>query len=319
MGIQKKALLIGNDIYYHPKVKNLSGCINDVEAIESQLSRNVDGTANFYTALHRNLTNKRMKEEIAFFLKRPAEQAVIYFSGHGYVSQEGGFLCGKDAEKGNIGVSTKWLSDLVKESNITDLTIILDCCHAAELFSKMELEGNLSVLPKGVSLLAATNRDDVAIEHNSRGVFSVIIEQGLNGAGADIFGNVNAADLFALAQNRLSPFQQRPVFKSVTDSLKPLRKCEPYVNIGVIRKLITDEFFPKVDSEIKVNPDILNQKKAEHDITYDTYLTLFIYEKAGLITCEKTHSLIQETFEWGSCTLSAYGQHVWDLIHKKRI
>lgn len=317
MSEKKKALLIGNNEYKY--VNKLNGCVNDVEIIGKLLERNDDGQKNFSIWVEHNISNSEMQSTIENFLKRPSEHGLIYFSGHGCVTEQGGFICGTDARREQIGVSMTWLSEVIHKSTISQITLIFDCCHAGEMFNLADETKDFSLIRKGVSLLAATNRDDTAAEYLNRGIFSTILEEGLKGASADIFGNITIADLYSTAQNMLSPFQQRPVFKSVTDNISPIRTCNPLIDLTTLRKLNSSQFFPELTTKINVNSDILHKKKADFDIDYETYLTLFAFEKAGLISCEKKSSLIEETLEWGSCHLSTYGKHVWNLIKNNRI
>ncbi|MEO1257409.1 MAG: hypothetical protein AAFZ15_01385, partial [Bacteroidota bacterium] len=180
-------------------------------------------------------------------------------------------------------------------------------------------DNEFALLKQGVTVLAATTWDDTAAEFNGKGVFTTILLEGLNGAAKNILGDISIMGLYACAENMLSPFQQRPVFKTFIDQITPLRRCTPVVSEVNLNKLVTQEFFPKPESVVKVNPDILNKKKAEFDISFDTFLMLSTYEKAGLLECDDGKSLIETTLEWGECRLSTYGKHVWRLLKNKRI
>lgn len=313
----KKALIIGNDNYR--VVSKLRGCKNDTASIETLLKSNEDGTRNFSTKKVTDLDNDSIKEEVEQFLKRKSRYALIYYSGHGYIDNDGGYICGIDAAEGSIGVSMKWLSKTINNSDTPEIAVILDCCHAGEMFNVSNKDGESALLRQGVTVLAATTKNDTAAEFCGKGVFTSILSEGLKGAAKDILGNISIAGLYACAENMLSPFQQRPVFKSFVDQITPLRKCIPLVSEVDLNKLITDDFFPEPDSAISVNPDILNQKKAEFDISFDSFLMLNTYEKAGLLECDQGKTLIETTLGWGACRLSIYGKHVWQLVKKNRL
>lgn len=313
----KKALIIGNDSYR--TVSKLRGCKNDTKTIEFLLKDNEDGTGNFSTHPWTDLDNNSMKREIEQFLNHKSSYALIYYSGHGYINDDGGYLCGVDAAEGNIGVSMKWLSETINDSKTPEITVILDCCYAGEMFNVSCRDREFALLKQGVSVLAATTKNNTAAEFCGKGVFTSILAEGLKGAAKDISGNISIAGLYACAENMLSPFQQRPVFKSFVDQITPLRNCIPIVSEVDLKKLITADFFPEPESKIAVNPDILNQKNAEFDIPFDTFLMLNSYEKAGLLECNEGKTLIETTLEWGECGLSVYGKHVWQLVKKDRI
>lgn len=314
----KKALIIGNDNYR--TVSKLRGCKNDTESIEALLKHNEDGTGNFSTNKFTDLDNDSIKKEVEQFLNRKSSYALIYYSGHGYIDKDGGYLCGVDAAKGNVGVSMKWLSQTINNCDIPEITVILDCCHAGEMFNVSSKEGEFALLKQGVTVLSATTKEDTAAEFCGKGVFTSILAEGLKGAAKDILGNISIAGLYACAENMLSPFQQRPVFKSFVDQITPLRKCIPLISEVDLKKLITSDFFPDVDSVINVNLNILNKEKiGGFDISYETLLKLFEYEKAGLIECNTGNTLIVTTLEWGECYLSVYGKHIWQLVKNDRI
>ena len=313
----KKALIIGNDNY--KEVSKLRGCKNDSASIEALLKYNEDETGNFSTNRHTDLDNDSIKREIEQFLKRKCAYALLYYAGHGHINEDGGYLCGIDAAKGNFGVSMKWLCQVINNCETPEITVILDCCHAGEMFNVSNKDGEFALLKQGVTVLAATTYNDTAAEFCGKGVFTSILAEGLKGAAKDILGNVSIAGLYACAENMLSPFQQRPVFKSFVDQITPLRKCIPLVSEVNLKKLITNEFFPDLESTISVNPDILRQRKADFDISFDTFLMLSTYEKAGLLQCDQGKSLIEATLKWGKCRLSTYGKHVWQLVKKDRL
>ncbi len=308
----KKALLIGNDNYSN--AVNLSGCLNDTKAMEPLLQYNENGTRNFFTNRLNNLSNNNIKREIRKFLKRNSDYAMLYFSGHGYIDNNGGYLCGVDASKDKIGVSMTWISSLINDSKIPEIALVLDCCHAGAIFNVSSEGGELALLRQGVTVLAATSKNDTAAEFLDKGIFTSILEKGLKGAAKDVMGNVTLSGLYACAKNALNPFQQGPVFKSFVHQVTPIRICKPIISEIDLRKIVTKDFFQDLDSTINVNPDILIQRRAEFDISHDTYLMLHTYEKAGLIECDENKTLIETTMGWGKCHLSTYGKYIWQLV-----
>ena len=313
----KKALIIGNDNYR--TVSKLRGCINDTISIEALLKYNEDGTSNFSTRKKNDLSNGQMKGEVENFLNRRSSYALIYFSGHGYINQDGGFLCGIDASKGDVGISMKWLSETINNCDIPEVAIILDCCHAGEMFNVQDEDVEFALIKQGVTVLAATTKNDIAAEFCGKGVFTSIIVEALKGAAKDILGNISISGLYACTEKMLSPFQQRPVFKSFVDQIAKIRKCTPLISETDLRKIITSDFFPEIEATITVNRHILDQKNFEFDIPFETFLKLNVYEKAGLLECDHGKTLIETTLLWGNCRLSIYGKYIWRLVKNDRI
>ncbi len=314
MSEKKKALLIGNNDYKYGS--SLSGCVNDVVIMSEVLKTHTKGDPNFSVMDFNNLKNEMIEKEVKNLLKRECAYALFYFSGHGRITDDGGFICGTDSEKdANRGVSMKWLVDEINKSEIKEVTIILDCCFAGEIGNDPSQIKEFSTLRKGVTILAATTADDVAAEFGGKGVFTSLLYEGLNGAAADILGHVTPVGLYNCAETILNPWQQRPVFKSFVDQMTPLRYCLPVVRKRVIRMIGYPEFFPKKDTVINLSPEFL-----QNDFVYrENYLILTSFEKVGLLECPNRQTLIEATQNGGYCQLSPYGKYVWELVRQKRI
>ena len=314
MAEKRKALLIGNDDYRY--VSKLRGCRNDVKMMKEVLGKHGKGDPNFTVIDRYNLKNDLIKSEILKLLKRKAIYAVLYFSGHGRLYSNDGYICGVDSRrKENFGVSMEWLMNEINESNIPEITVILDCCHAGEIGNFPIHPTELSVLRKGVTILAATTKDDTATEFSGKGVFTSLLYDGLNGAAADILGHVTPVGLYNCAESILSPWEQRPVFKSFVDQMTPLRYCLPSVKKRITRKICDDPFFSSRDQVIKLSSSMLTEDSKGHHLL----LTLMSFEKNGLLDCPNRQSLLEATLNEQHCQLSTYGKHVWDLVRKKRI
>src|SRR2546423_1871669 len=130
----RKALIVGIDYYSH--IKALSGCVNDAHAVKSILERHADGTVNFATP--RMLTGtgpadtvskSEFKDAVRELFAGDAEIALLYFAGHGYIEDTGGFLCTSDCETGDDGFSLGDLMTLARKSKAKNKVIILDSCH----------------------------------------------------------------------------------------------------------------------------------------------------------------------------------------------
>src|SRR5688572_5871833 len=106
----RKALIVGIDHYEH--IGNLRGCVNDAHSVKAVLERNADGTVNFTTP--RLITSagpadsverKALKDAVRELFSDKSEIALLYFAGHGYVEDTGGFLCATDCKDGDDGLS----------------------------------------------------------------------------------------------------------------------------------------------------------------------------------------------------------------------
>ena len=105
----RKALVVGVD--YYTNFKQLKGCVNDARSVAEVLERHHAGDVNFatpklliapdqYSALSRDDLRRAVKE----LFEGDAEIALLYFAGHGYIEETGGFLCASDCRDGHEGL-----------------------------------------------------------------------------------------------------------------------------------------------------------------------------------------------------------------------
>lgn len=315
----KKAVLIGNNNY--PHTTELKGCVNDAERIGDMLKTNGKGDPNFSVWKFHNLINAAIKNEISELLndKRAPDSALLYFAGHGYIDDSGGYICGVDSAKDEMGVPMSWLANQINGSRIKEIIIILDCCHAGEMLNDPSSDFELAIIRKGVTILAATTRADVASEFCGRGFFSDIIYDGLCGAAIDILGHVTAMRLYQNAELLLTPWQQRPVFKSYLSELKPLRKCLPPVRKKMLRIITKSPFFTDSEQQLQLSQDLLTGKTMVDEVEYSNLDLLLGFEKSGLLECLDRKHLLQAIETKENCSLSVYGKYFWKLVTNERV
>jgi hypothetical protein len=316
----RKAVLIGNNTYTY--AGNLQSCIYDVDRISEILRTHGKGDPNFHTEKFEDLTNAGMMNAISELLneKRAPDSALFYFSGHGYVNDKGGYICGTDAAKtkDEMGVPMSWLANKINTSRIPEITVILDCCHAGAFLDDSSGEYGLTTIREGVTFLAATPKNDTAAEF-SGGIFSNIIYDGLCGAAADILGHVTAVGLYNNAESLLTPGQQRPVFKSCVRKVTPLRYCLPPVKKRILREIVRSPFFEDPDDKLRLRKELLDDHSEASGTGWSRTMMLFGFEKSGLLECTDRKPLLQAIIEESECWLSPYGKHFWDLVKNNRV
>ena len=93
----EKALVIGiNNYPRHP----LKGAVNDAKIISELLQVNGNDTTNFeVTTLYDVGTKSELLTEISNFFDVSADMGLLYFAGHGYVNELGGFLVTPDHKR----------------------------------------------------------------------------------------------------------------------------------------------------------------------------------------------------------------------------
>jgi len=315
---QGKALIIGINNYDNPKAK-LRSCENDATRMHELLTKHENGDSNFDAHLKLNITCEQLRTQIEklLFPQRAAHHALIYFSGHGYVNTNGGYLVGRDYTKEDLGVSMEWLIDQLKASSIPHITLIFDCCYAAA-FAQQESEGRLlASLPENVTLLAATRNDDVAQEGPQHGQFTKVLIQGLEGAAADALGRVTSASLYNIADTVLSSWQQRPVFKSYVTEMPVLRNCEPQVTKELLTSLISRAFF-KDRKSLQLKPKDL-QVNPSKERSVNRFAQLNAFQQAGLIRCTNNHTVYEAAILSEACEITPMGHFFLELFQKNRL
>ncbi|MDD2755849.1 MAG: caspase family protein, partial [Methanothrix sp.] len=92
----RKALVVGINYYEHVPV--LYGCVNDANAMKSVLERNSDGTVNFGIKLlsgtgpTNHVLRSILRDHIKDLFADDSDIALLYFAGHGYIEETGGYL-----------------------------------------------------------------------------------------------------------------------------------------------------------------------------------------------------------------------------------
>src|SRR3989344_1506926 len=155
--MRKRALLIGiNDYPFGP----LSGCISDAESVGKLLAKNADGSANYgcrtITSDSETITRSSLKSQIQELFNDPADMSVLYFSGHGYASELGGYLVTPDAEKYDEGVPLTDVMTMAQNSAAKEVIILLDSCQSGALGEIPQLPASGSFLREGAAGLYAS-------------------------------------------------------------------------------------------------------------------------------------------------------------------
>jgi len=144
-----------------------------------------------------------------------AEIALLYFAGHGYIEDTGGFLCASDCRTGDDGFSLAELMTLASNSHARNKIIILDSCHSGIAGDKPTTPG-VTEIKEGMTVLTASTAEQYAVEvpGGGAGVFSTLFVDALGGAAANLVGDVTPGSVYAHIDQSLGPWAQRPVFKT---------------------------------------------------------------------------------------------------------
>jgi hypothetical protein len=320
----KKALVVGINNY---PSSPLRGCINDASGVATILETHGDGSPNFDVRLETDVqTRSKLKTMIAELFFGNSDTVMLYFSGHGFLNEIGGYLVTPDYAKYDEGISMDEVLALANQSKSKDKIIILDCCHSGALGTPT-ISGGTSQLREGVSILTSSLDDESSVEINGHGVFTNLLLDALQGGAADLRGHISPGGVYAYIDQALGAWEQRPVFKTNVTRFTSLRTITPQVSPDTLRKII--EYFPVPQDEFKLDPSYedTNTKDVKHVLiepyakteNVAVFKNLQKFQSVGLVVPVDTNYMYFAAMESKSCKLTSLGYHYWRLVKDKRI
>ena len=324
----RKALVVGIDHYRH--IKALSGCVNDAHAVKAILERHADGTVNFVTP--RMLTGtgpadiverRELKDAVRDLFTDDADIALLYFAGHGYLEDTGGFLCAGDCKTGDDGFSLSELMTLANKSNARNKVIILDSCHSGIAGDRPVAQG-IAEINEGMTILTASTAEQYAMEvpGGGAGVFTNLFVDALSGAAANLVGDVTPGSVYAHIDQSLGPWAQRPVFKTNVKSFVSLRKAIPPIPLVDLQALAIH--FPDAGYKFKLDPAYEPERSQEQRNDPNVpppdpektavFAVLQKYVKVNLVRPVGALHMWHAAIQSKSCELTVLGEHYRRLV-----
>ncbi len=310
----RKALVIGiNDYPTFP----LKGCVADALSVASVIERDSDGAPNFAVKVATDLKKKGdLKGLIKDLFGAKNEVALLYFSGHGFVNEIGGYIVTPDFEKYDEGVSMDEVLTLVNTSPTKDKIVILDCCHSGK-FGSPTLNSPAAHISEGVTILTASRDSEVALEIDGHGVFTSLLISALQGGAADLTGHITPGSVYAYIDQALGPWDQRPVFKTNVTRFTSLRKVTPPIPADTLRLLA--EYYCEPEREFKLDPSFEYTEKSAVAEKVAIFKNLQKFERVGLVVPVGEEHMYYAAINSKSCKLTALGYHYWRLVKDKRV
>jgi hypothetical protein len=314
----RKALLVGIDNY---PSSPLSGCVADAKLMAEVLATNDDGSPNFscrvLTAPEGRVERPDLRKALEQLFRDEADVALLHFSGHGTVNNLGGYLVTQDVKRYDEGVPMTDVLTWANKSPVKEIVIFLDCCHSGALGQLPGIENEKAVLREGVSILTASRDSQVAVEKSGHGLVTAMVCDALLGGAADVCGNVSIAAVYAYVDQRLGPWDQRPLFKSHVSKLIPLRTCKPQVDLDILRAL--PKLFPSPDYEYPLDPSYEPTEEPKHEEHEWIFSQLQRLRSARLLVPVGEEHLYYAAMNRKACALTPLGKHYWQLTKARRI
>ncbi|MDZ7969568.1 MAG: caspase family protein [Nostoc sp. DedSLP03] len=238
------ALVIGIAEYLSPSLPRLSKTTNDAEAIAQllelygdfqsvkRLPQRWNKDKNGYEIAASKVTGAQLGQDLRTFLLEQAanNEALIYFSGHGFtisdnLGQQKGYLASSDCQiefKENENVEQKYgipldsLNDLIQESQLSSLVMLLDCCHSGYFLERQLIERTLNAFSsqKDYYLITACRGFERAglIKSEEYSIFTGAVVKGLAIENASSNSRRISGDrLFDFVSNELKGSVQEPI------------------------------------------------------------------------------------------------------------
>ncbi|MEH2162399.1 MAG: caspase family protein [Nostoc sp.] len=237
------ALVIGIAEYLSPSLPRLSKTINDAEAIAQLLEQYGDFQSvqrlpqrwnkdkNGYEMAASKVTGAQLGQDLRTFLLEQAanNEALIYFSGHGFtisdnLGQQKGYLASSDCQiefKENENVEQKYgipldsLNELIRDSQLSSLVMLLDCCHSGYFLERQLIEKTLNAFSsqKDYYLITACRGFERAgvIKSEEYSIFTGAVVKGLTAENVGSSRRISGDRLFDFVSNELKGSVQEPI------------------------------------------------------------------------------------------------------------
>lgn len=316
----RKALIVGID--YYESLNKLFGCVNDAHGMRSVLERNFDSTKNFHinmitSSSERDSVSKReLKDAVVDLFTGDEEVALLYFAGHGYVEDLGGYLLTSDCIDGDDGFSMTELMRIVNNSNVKNKIIVLDSCHSGVLGTDRD-NNTESVLATGVTILTASTVNQFSEENGGHGVFTSLFVDAMNGSAANLLGYITPSSVYSHIDQSLGPWQQRPVFKTNVKNFVALRKTSPSIELDDL-KLIVD-YFPNKYDEFELNPSFEPDSDSPNEDNNRVFSVLQKFNRVNLLVPVGEEHMYYAAMNSKSCKLTVLGEHYWELVKEEML
>lgn len=314
----KRALLIGIDKYEH--LGDVKGCVDDAKALVPLLARHWDGSSNFDCRVLRSDRDKVTRTEMILAIDKllapGADVAVFYFAGHGVGAPNDVSLASTDGDGVEPGVPLSLLLGKAQNSEVEEIAIFLDCCHAGGGGGSAMLGSSVALIRTGLAIVTAARGNEIAMptEDGARGQFSVRLAEALDGNAADVTGIVSIAGVYAYLAECFGAWEQRPTFKANLEDSFELRRTKPLVAIDHLRELAG--YFPSATDEYPLDPTYERKSPTRVPEKVAVYDLLSRCSYANLVEPVGADYLYYAAMDSKSCRLTPQGRHYCELVRK---
>jgi hypothetical protein len=297
--------------------------------VKAALERNSDGTVNFAVKLLTGtgptdaIDRWHLREQIQALFSGDCETALFYFAGHGHIEATGGYLLASDSRTGDEGIALNDVLTFANGAHAQNKVVILDSCHSGIAGANPSMPSTAE-LTEGMTILTASTAEQYATEENGAGVFTTLLVDALNGAAANLVGDITPGSVYAHIDQSLGPWDQRPVFKTNVKRFISLRKVQPPIALAELQRI--PEFFPNPGSVFQLDPSFEPERSAAdvgvpspNPVNTAKFAILQKYNRVNLVVPVDAPHMWHAAIGSKSCKLTVLGEHYRRLVAKGRI
>lgn len=312
----RKALVVG--INYYPHLSHLSGCVDDAHAVKQVLERHSDASINFSVKLFTGTSSSdvvdrgTLKDAVEDLFSGSSDISLFYFAGHGSVERSGGYLLTSDSRRADDGLALSEVMRFANHSEARNKIILLDSCHSG-FAGVSESSSDFSTLSEGMTILTAATEEQYAVETRRGGLFTSLMVDALNGAAANLVGDITPGSVYAHIDQSLGPWEQRPVFKTNVQNFVSLRKVQAPIAFTDLRKLT--DLFPSAGYEFALDPSYEPTSQSAVRENCEKFALLQKFNRVNLVVANSNNPhMYYAAMESKSCKLTVVGEHYRRLL-----
>ncbi|PHM06867.1 nSTAND1 domain-containing NTPase [Nostoc sp. 'Peltigera malacea cyanobiont' DB3992] len=222
------ALVVGITDYTN-QLSNLTKPVTDAEAVAQVLKAH--GDFEDIAVLKGKVSTTKLAEAFKTLLQQQAvkNEALIYFTGHGITVSDSlgtqqAYLAtsdltivtqGKQIIEQTGGISLLSLNNLIRDSDLSSLVVLLDCCHSGEFLERNLIEKTLTafISQRDYYFIAACRgfQQAYAKKSEQHSIFTTALLAGLSAENTNDRGQVTGDRLFDILATELKGSGQEPI------------------------------------------------------------------------------------------------------------
>ncbi|OYD95714.1 hypothetical protein CDG76_12335 [Nostoc sp. 'Peltigera membranacea cyanobiont' 210A] len=222
------ALVVGITDYTN-QLSNLTKPATDAEAVAQVLKTH--GDFEDIAVLKGKVSTNKLAEALKTLLQQQAvkNEALIYFTGHGItvydsLGTQQAYLAtsdltivtqGKQIIEQTGGISLLSLNNLIRDSDLSSLVVLLDCCHSGEFLERNLIEKTLTafISQRDYYFIAACRgfQQAYAKKSEQHSIFTTALLAGLSADNTNDRGRVTGDRLFDILATELKSSGQEPI------------------------------------------------------------------------------------------------------------